>query len=168
VSEAFGGLDLEQLTEKYLVQEKEFDVILSEGEVLRFRALLRKEDLNAFIEAGIDWVQSLPLRGTAEARGHEWEEWLPQSHEEAMDAYALVALSVVPKFDELTALKWLRAPWVLREVMDQIETHSKTLRAARLADAVASRKKNSATPSADGKPSKSERVGKRSTRGSAP
>jgi len=104
-----------------------FDVHLPRGDVLKFRALARYSALKDFYRAAAEWHQSLPKPGSELAKIHPFGEHLPQDGREALVAYTIAELSVEPKFEHLDALKLLRAPWLVEQIMLGIEQGSRTM-----------------------------------------
>ena len=55
----------------------------------------------------------------------------------------------MPKIDQKTALTWLRAPWLVKCIIDQIQVASRTMEGVRLARAIEEARGNpTATPGA--------------------
>jgi len=114
--------------EQYGIKEgSTFDVHLPRGDVLKFKALARYGALKEFYRAAGDWYQSLPKPGSELAKIHPFGEHLPRDGREALVAYTISELSVEPKFEQLDALKLLRAPWLVEQIMLGIEQGSRTM-----------------------------------------
>jgi len=104
-----------------------FDIVLPGGEVLKFRAMARYEDVKAFNQSAAAWYQSLPEWDSPEAKNHMWAEHLPHSAGEAIAAYTIAELSVEPKIGHLDALRLLKAPWLVNYIMSRLELGSKSI-----------------------------------------
>lgn len=119
---------VDRLVREYAPDSDIYDVVLPEGEVLKFRALKGYGDLAEFKRALIDWSDHTPLAGAKAAKGHIWESRLPKNTFERTAAFTIAYFSHEPQFTHVDALDLLKAPWLVEYLMNCIESANKTMR----------------------------------------
>jgi len=122
-------VNLDLLTETYTDIPDQVEVLLpiSGGEVykLLFKPLPRRSELDASARDAQRFYQTLSKQ--AGNKSHPWASFWPQTFQEYLDASILAELSIEPKLPIETTLKWMRNPSMVRAIMEQIETASKTV-----------------------------------------
>lgn len=153
--QGFEAVDLDAIILKYSPSDEPLLIILPGGEALTFKIPTRKSELDSFLQDAARWYGKLPDWDSEAGRSHMFGEHLPRSAAEAIDAFMISEFSVEPKFEQLDALKLLRAPWLVREIVSRINDHNKTMDAMWTKAALDAAKKNSKTTRGTGLNAKS-------------
>jgi len=141
--QGFESVDLKSIIEKYTPSDEPCVVTLPGGETLTFKVPARKAELDEFLQSAARWYAKLPKWDSPEAKNHRFGEHLPRSSAEAIDAFMIAEFSLEPKFDQLDALKILKASWLVREIVTRINEHAKTMDSIWAASLYEASKKNS-------------------------
>jgi hypothetical protein len=122
-------IDVEKLTAAYTDIPDQIEVILplgpGEAAKLLFRPIPRRAELDTIIREASSFYRGISKQSGVKT--HPWHEFWPQSLQEYLDAKLLAELSVEPKLPIETTLKWNRNAAMVRSIMEQLETASKTV-----------------------------------------
>lgn len=118
---------IERMLARYAPPQDEFDVVLPEGEVLRFRAFRSYAEQKQFEREAVRWYQSLPMPKTEEAKAHPYGDLIPDDAQSAIAAYTIAELSIKPKFGHPQALRMLRAAGMVGYILKSIDLENRAI-----------------------------------------
>ena len=125
---------VEGLLSAYGTDVDTFDVVLPKGERLRFRQFRSYGELNRFNTEAAAFARL--VTGKRSQVKEEWWPHLPDDKEAAITAYTIHAMSVEPRFDQLQALKLLSAPWLVSQLMRELNARRMNYLAERFSEEV--------------------------------
>lgn len=117
----------------------------SSGDTYKFKTWKTLDEYDEFLQRAANWYGKLPEPGTPQAATHPFCEHLPASWAEGYKAFMVHELSVEPKFEQLDALRLLKAPHLMNEWRRAIEHAARTISAVRRDAMYREFLKNSAT-----------------------
>lgn len=140
------SVDLADITKCYAQVESKVEVYvpLPDGRTLtlEFEPLPRRKDYDALLRRGTEIFQTLPPIDSAGYNTHPWKEFFPQDVQEFVEAFVIAELSVNPKIPLETALVWLANPNLVKNIVEQIESQSKTIGTIWIASMAEAKKKS--------------------------
>lgn len=140
------SVDLADITSCYASIEAKVEVYvpLPDGRTLtlEFEPLPRRKEYDALLRRGSEIYQTLPKIGSAGYEAHSWKDFYPQDVQEFIEAFVIAELSLSPKIPLETALVWLANPNLVKNMVDQIESQSKTIGTIWIASLTEAKKKS--------------------------
>jgi hypothetical protein len=122
---------VDKLLATYEPDDKAEWVDPTDGEVYTFKTWKSSDDYEAFLQRAAAWYGKLPEAQSAEAETHPFSGFLPASWAQAYKAFMIHEMSLAPKFEQLDALRLMKAPHLSNGMVRAIQQAARTVEAVR-------------------------------------